>query len=76
MAGAVGPLQRKRLASGAQLHETGVNGIFEMAREHGFKDSGKYLSKCHLCLDILRFLVLDRQLTFPELAPRGFYENL
>jgi hypothetical protein len=60
----------------ACLHESGINGLFEMAREEGFEASGRYLSKCHLCLDIRRYLVLDRGLTFPELAPRGFYENL
>jgi hypothetical protein len=47
-----------------------------MAREQGFEAGGPYLSKCHLCLDIRRYLVLDRGLTFPDLAPRGFYENL
>ena len=60
----------------ACLHESGINGLFELAREEGFGASGRYISKCHLCLDIRRYLVLDRGLTFPELAPRGFYENL
>jgi hypothetical protein len=45
-------------------------------REHGFRAAGAYLSKCHLCLDIRRYLIMVRELTFPELAPRGFYENL
>ena len=59
----------------ARLHESGINGLFALAREHGFEATGAYLSKCHLCLDIRRYLVMDRGLKFMELAPRGFYEN-
>jgi len=57
------------------LHESGINGLFAVAREHGFQAAGAYLSKCHLCQDIRRYLVMDRELRFAELAPRGFYEN-
>lgn len=60
----------------ARLHETGINGLFEAGREQGFEATGCYLNKCHLCLDIRQYLVMDRQLEFPELAPLGFYENL
>jgi hypothetical protein len=59
-----------------QLHESGVNGLWAVAREHGFQAAGAYLSKCHLCQEIRRYLVMDRDLNFVELAPRGFYENL
>ena len=55
---------------------SGINGLWAVAREHGFQAAETYLSKCHLCQDIRRYLVMDRELTFAELAPRGFYENL
>jgi hypothetical protein len=58
------------------LYGSGINSLYEVAREYGFQATGAYLSKCHLCLDIRRYLVMDRELTFAELAPRGFYENL
>lgn len=70
------PLTADKYPLLARLHEAGINGLFEMGREQGFEASGSYLSKCHLCLDIRRYLVLDRKLAFPELAPLGFYENL
>jgi hypothetical protein len=60
----------------ARLYEAGINGLFEVGREQGFEASGRYLSKCHLCQDIRRYLVMDRKLRFPELGPLGFYENL
>ncbi len=70
------PITAEKYPLLARLHESGIQGLFEMARKEGFEASGRYLSKCHLCLDIRRYLVLDRGLDFPELAPRGFYENL
>jgi hypothetical protein len=70
------PLPAEKYPLLARLYESGINGLFEMARQEGFEPSGGYLFKCHLCMDIRRYLVLDRELSFPELAPRGFYENL
>lgn len=70
------PLNPEKYPLLAQLHESGINGLWDVAREHGFRGAGAYLSKCHLCQDIRRYLVIDRELTFAELAPRGFYENL
>jgi hypothetical protein len=69
------PLSPEKYPLLARLHESGINGLFALAREHGFEATGAYLSKCHLCLDIRRYLVMDRGLKFTELAPRGFYEN-
>jgi hypothetical protein len=55
----------------------GINGLFDLVSgEHGFKPSERYLSKCHLCLDLRRHLVLDREGAYPELQPLGFYENV
>jgi hypothetical protein len=69
------PLNPEKYPLLARLHAAGVNGLMDVAREHGFQAAGAYLSKCHLCQDIRRYLVIDRDLTFPELASRGFYEN-
>jgi len=70
------PITAEKYPLLARLYESGINGLFEVAREQGFEPAGAYLSKCHLCLDIRRYLVLDRKLKFPELTPLGFYENL
>jgi hypothetical protein len=70
-----GPITAEKYPLLARLHESGINGLFEVAQGHGFQASGGYLSKCHLCLDIRRYLVLEQGLKFPELAPMGFYEN-
>lgn len=70
------PLNPDKYPLLAQLHASGINGLWAVAREHGFEAKGTYLSKCHLCQDIRRYLVMDRELDFAELAPRGFYEHL
>ncbi|MDY6953177.1 MAG: radical SAM protein, partial [Thermodesulfobacteriota bacterium] len=42
------------------LFYKGINGLFELGcREYGFEPAATYLSKCHLCLDIRRHLVLQ-----------------
>jgi hypothetical protein len=69
------PLTADRYPLLVRLHEAGIHGLWELAREHGFQASGTYLSKCHLCLEIRRYLVMDQGLALAELAPRGFYEN-
>jgi hypothetical protein len=50
-------------------------GLLAFAEEHGYRQrSSGYLSKCHLCADIRKFLV--RVGDFPELVPREFYDQL
>jgi len=59
------------------LFYSGITGLFDLiSGKHGFKPSERYLSKCHLCLDLRRHLVLDRGFAHPELEPQGFYENV
>jgi organic radical activating enzyme len=59
------------------LFESGVTGLFELAAtRYDFTPAGGYLSKCHLCLDLRRYLVLDKGVTGAELRPQAFYENL
>ena len=43
--------------------------------EYGFEPSKEYLSKCHLCFEIRRFLALEKGVESRELQPRGFYES-
>jgi len=52
-----------------------MKGLFQFAKEKGYrkKEEG-YLSKCHLCLDIRKYLVSKENLE--ELAPSEFYEYL
>ncbi len=70
------PLNEAQYPLLTRLYKSGINDLWTLARGEGFEPAGAYMSKCHLCQDIRRYLVLDRQLPFPELAPRGFYENL
>jgi uncharacterized Fe-S cluster-containing radical SAM superfamily protein len=58
------------------LFEFGINGLFDVAvKDYGFEPSEKYLSKCHLCSEIRRHLVIEKELETRELQPRGYYEN-
>jgi hypothetical protein len=59
------------------LFERGVTGLLELAAiDYDFTPAVGYLSKCHLCLDLRRYLVLDKGVTDAELRPQAFYENL
>ena len=59
------------------LYNDGINGLLEMARrDYGFQERTEYLSKCHLCTEIRRFLVLEKEIQTKELGPAGFYRNL
>lgn len=59
------------------LYEEGIEALFKWAVEqHGYRERPEgYIAKCHLCLDIRRFLVRKGQL-YPELAPLEFYQHL
>lgn len=55
------------------LLASGVAGFFELAAgQYGFTPAERYMSKCHLCFDLRRYLVLDRGVDSLELQPRGF----
>ncbi|HDM76700.1 MAG TPA: radical SAM protein [Deltaproteobacteria bacterium] len=59
------------------LFSRGISGLYEMAVEnHGFEPDAGYMSKCHLCLEIRKFLVLRRGIKNPDLQPVQFYENI
>jgi hypothetical protein len=58
------------------LFRSGIKGFLDFAvTQHSFKPSGHYFSKCHLCFEIKRHLVLDRGYESIELQPKGHYEN-
>jgi len=59
------------------LFYKGINGLFDLGRRrHGFEPAETYLSKCDLCLDVRRHLVLNEETTYRELAPRAFYDHV
>ncbi|UCH13070.1 MAG: 4Fe-4S cluster-binding domain-containing protein [Bacteroidales bacterium] len=50
-------------------------GLLSFAKERGYKESkGGYLSKCHLCVDIRKYLASKED--FKELKPEEFYQHL
>lgn len=59
------------------LYRKGIEGFFDLAASRfGFLPSRDYMSKCDLCADIRRYLVLERNIDSRELQPTGFYENV
>ena len=57
------------------LVENDLGGLYELARDHGYRDSEPgYYSRCHLCLDLRAFLH-DRE-EFSELKPDEFYRQI
>lgn len=62
----------------AQLATGGIRGLYEWAqRAHNYAPRKKaFLNHCDLCTDIRSFLLHQQPDVFPELAPRGFYDEL
>jgi len=59
------------------LFQEGVSGLFELvSSSYRYRPTAAYISKCHLCLDMRRYLVLEEGIVTREFQPRGFYENL
>jgi len=57
------------------LAEQDFRGLLHFAREFGYRELREgYISKCHLCVDIRRFLA--SRLDLRELRPREFYSFL
>ncbi len=56
------------------LFAEGIKGLFEFAKNYGYKPSNnkKYGSKCSLCFEIRRFFVKNVK-SFPELRPVFYY---
>lgn len=61
----------------SMLYSKGVNALLEFAKDRfNFKEEEKYLNKCHLCLEIRRFLTANGMQESIELQPKQFYEFL
>jgi hypothetical protein len=59
------------------LATDGILGLLMLAAERfGYDSRPHYVSKCDLCLDIRKHLVINRDVDSPDLWPRGFYENI
>ena len=59
------------------LFQRGVSGLFELAsNEYGFKPSTGFISKCHLCYEIRRYLVIDKGIKAREFRPNDFCEQI
>ncbi len=58
------------------LFNKGITALFDFAvGRFNFKPSAGYMSKCHLCFEIRRNLVLERGVAARELQPKGIYEH-
>ncbi|MCP4152739.1 MAG: radical SAM protein [bacterium] len=58
------------------LYSKGLDGFYRLASEEfGFIPEEKYASRCHLCLEIRRFLVLEKNMEIKEFGPKQFYEE-
>jgi hypothetical protein len=52
-----------------------IKGLLDFALDRGYQEPGDgYVSKCHLCLDIRKYLVSRGD--YDELKPVQFYEQL
>ncbi|MDZ7301525.1 MAG: radical SAM protein [candidate division KSB1 bacterium] len=57
------------------LLEDDFEGFFRFAEDFGYRAlPGGYFTKCHLCTDIRKYLVMKHD--FTELRPKEFYEHL
>jgi len=56
------------------LFHQGINGIYNLATEqYNYTPKKEYLSKCHLCYDIRKHLVVNKNIRTPELQPVEYY---
>jgi hypothetical protein len=53
---------------------TRMEALYELGQEYGYQGRDRYVSKCHLCLDVRRHLA--RHGEFKELRPKEFYEHV
>jgi len=71
------PLSPEKYPFLCTLFQKGVGGLLDLvSNRYNFKPSQEYISKCHLCFDIRRYLVLEQGLNSRELQPKGFYEDV
>ena len=58
------------------LYQEGIKGFYDcVTSEYRFESSEGYISKCNLCFDLRRYLVVSKGMNSRELQPKGIYEN-
>lgn len=69
------PLDKHEYPIISRLYSQGIGGLVSHAeKNYGFRTSREtYASKCALCYEIRRFLVIDKGVTSKELQPGGHY---
>jgi hypothetical protein len=71
------PLGEKEYPFIVPLMERGISGLLEIAEgEYGFIPAESYVSKCELCYEIRKFLVLEKGVDSPDLKPVRYYESV
>lgn len=71
------PLSKEKYQFIHILYNHGIKGFYdEVVSTFGFIPKESYISKCDLCLDIRRFLVMEKHMDNIEFGPTGFYEEL
>ncbi len=71
------PIPEEKYPLQTGLFKKGIQSLFDFAVEgHGYSPTRMFISKCDLCTDIRKFLVLERGVVSHELQPSGFYKNL
>ncbi len=59
------------------LFNDGVKGLYQyVVNNYNFSTTAKYVSKCHLCLEIRKFLVIEKHISSQELQPLDFYHHV
>ena len=60
-----------------RCHSVHIGGLLDMAmQDYGFQPEAEYVSKCELCQDIRKYLILNRNVSASELQTVEFYRNL
>lgn len=71
------PLPDDKYSIVNMLYSEGIKSFLNYAQEnYNFIPKKSYLSKCDLCLDIRKYLVLDKKIDSLELNPKEYYSNL
>lgn len=69
-----GPLSDKKYPFITRLMDEGIEGLASFAtREYGYVLKETYVSKCDICYDIRKFLVIDKGIESGDLKPKGYY---
>jgi len=59
------------------LYQEGIKGFLDYAIQgFGFKPEEFYLNKCHICLNIRKYLVSEKEVHLNELKPKEYYYQL